>query len=123
MTKHPKKASTYDDLLDAAADVAGNLLAYDSYRGSPRTALAALRKRRPGFSATQYQNALDAGIAAFDSAQAVVKTYLSAIHAPGGTRRELVEACARELARLHPNFPAGTYEWLVSWVYLYFHEM
>jgi hypothetical protein len=123
VTKHPKSLSAYDDLLDAAADVAGNLLAYGSYRGSPRIALAALRRRRPGFSAAQYQNALDAGIAAFDSARAVVKEYLSAIQAPGGTRPELVEACARELAQLRPGFPAGTYEWLVSWVYLYFHEM
>jgi hypothetical protein len=113
----------HHDLLDAAADVAGNLRAYGSYGASPRKALAALKRRRPGFSPREYQTALDAAIALFDAARSVVKEYLSAARAPGGARSDLVEACARTLAQRRPGFPSETYDWLVSWVYLYFHEM
>lgn len=112
-----------DELLDAAADVARNLRAHDSYRGSQRRALAALKKRRPGFRQTEYETALTDAIALFDNAQRVVKEHLSTLAAPGGTRDDLVDACARMLAAHNPGFPLRTYTWLASWVYLYYHEM
>jgi hypothetical protein len=34
-----------------------------------------------------------------------------------------VAACALRLAERQPGFPQATYDWLVSWVYRYFHEM
>jgi hypothetical protein len=113
----------HDELLDAATDVAANLRAYGSYGGSSRKALAALKRRRPGFSPAAYQTALDAGIAVFDAGQSVVDEYLSSRRPSGSARTDLVNACARRLAQRHPGFRAATYEWLVSWIYLYFHEM
>ena len=112
-----------DELLDAAADVARNLRAHDSYRSSQRRALAALKKRRPGFSQPEYETALTDAIALFDNAQGVVKEHLASLVAPGGTRDDLVDECARMLASRNPGFPLRTYSWLVSWVYLYYHEM
>jgi len=123
MSNHRPTNWGHDDLLDAAADVAGNLRAYGSYGASPRKALAALERRRPGFSPLEYQKALDAAIAAFETALSVVNEYLSARRAPGGARSDLVKACALTLAERRPGFPRATYEWLVSWIYLYFHEM
>jgi hypothetical protein len=58
---HPALAG-HDALLDAASEVALNLRAHGSYRGSQRRALSALKGRRPGFHSDQYQHALDSAI-------------------------------------------------------------
>ena len=111
-------------LLDAAATVAANLRAHDSYRGSRRGALAALKRRRPGFDDDRYRRALDAAIELFDTARRLVDEERAAPRpSAAGWGAWPQDVLVGPLAARCPGFPPSTYEWLVSWIDLYFHRM
>jgi hypothetical protein len=119
---HPN-LSAQEALFDAAAEVASNLRAHESYRGSYRRAIAALRRRRPGFTDGLYHNALDAGIAVFDTARRLVDEQYATLRAAETRQGPGTEELADMLQSRCPGFPSSTYVWLVNWIDLYYHRM
>lgn len=115
--------SAHDALLDAAADVALNLRAHQSYRASHRRALAALKGRRPGFSPDQYKSALDAAIVLFDTGRILVDEHCELLGPKGQAQTSEPAPLVRMLAERCPGFPRVTYESLLNWIHIYYHEM
>jgi hypothetical protein len=113
----------HDALMDHAADVARFLVAFEAYRGSRATALRALRARAAGFSADEYETALDQAVAMFQAAIKVMARNQSVPQARYSEEEHGLGPTAEEVARKHPGFPRPTYEWVVSWIHMYYHLM
>jgi hypothetical protein len=110
-------------LLDAAVDVARNLLAFSAYGKSEPKALAALKRRQPGFPRTAYETAMRDAIRVFQTAQRVVdEWYREARQTPRVSGSNMKDICTPRLNQLKPGFPQATYEWLIPWVDMYFHQ-
>jgi hypothetical protein len=111
------------ELLDHAVDVAGNLLAFDSYNGSQTRAVAALRRRVPGFTDEQYKRALAKAIQMFKTARKVVANNMvkpSREYRESGFDSQVLAGIVRAE---EPGFRRSTYAWLVQWIDLYYHQM
>ena len=114
-------AVTNEALLDAASDVAVRLCAFESYRGSQRRALGALRRRQPGFSHSVYEQVLQAAVVLFETARAMVDAEFTRMR-EGAPVEGWVDRVAASLAARCPGFPQSTYLDLLHWIDLYYHR-
>lgn len=112
-----------DALLDAASEVALNLRAHDSYRASRRRALAALKRRQPGFDDGRYRSVLDAAIELFDTARRLVDEHHASARRSAAEWGPWPDVLVEPLAARCPGFPPSTYVSLLNWIDLYYHQM
>jgi hypothetical protein len=112
--------TTNEALLDAAADVALRLRAFDSYRGSQRQAVSALKRRQPGFSQSVYEQVLQAALVLFDTTRAMVDAELRRMR-EGAPIEGWVDRVAHSLEVQCPGFPQSTYLELLNWIDGWYH--
>jgi hypothetical protein len=119
---------TRGKLLDHAADVARHFIGFEAYQGSRARAAAALRRRAPGFAESQYERALQKALAMFRAAVKIMDENAPAVFVVYRTGESDFatydfEPYVSMLRREHPGFPRSTYEWVLAWIFLYFHLM
>jgi hypothetical protein len=118
--KQPKRSR--GDLLDAGLRAAVDYVDHHKY-DTDSQALASLRRRCPGFSRTQYHNALVLAMQLLESVEPVIELFSppydnTASAAQGWPRR--VEA-VRALKRRFPAFRLSTCASAILWVLLWRH--
>ena len=109
-------------LLDVTTDVAWRLKAYDAYGGNQATAIRAIRRQCPGFTAQQYSNALQKALALYEAVEELVQqrqSQLWAAHNAGDD--SWPKHLDSELHARFAGFRRSTFHSLVGMMFYYWH--
>lgn len=110
-------------MLGAAWEVAAYYRAHSAY-GSEARACRALRRRCPGFTARQYQNAFRKGVALYDAAVRLVDRHAAALERQldvAANRSPDFRDLAGKLRQRHPGFRVLTYRYALFWAFTWYH--
>ena len=117
-----KPATSRGQFLQQAWEVAAYFLAHDAYGRNEAAACRALKRRCPGFTKRQYQNAFRKGLALYEAATAAIEPRSG----------ELMKQCKTEevvdfreffpqMRRACPGFSAATYASALWWILFWHH--
>lgn len=115
-------------LLDTATKVARRYFCYGGY-GSRRGALAALRRRAPGFEPAQYEAALDLLVQVYEVAKTAIANNITADGRAKGASdyADFVDidfdAALAQLDTVSPGFAVAQKKQVLSWAILYWYLM
>ena len=114
-----------DKLLDVCCNVVVRFKAHDSYKTEMR-ALAALRRRAPGFDQEQYANAFELLCQVYDCAVDFVPRNKRANPDKTSPFAEFADidyaACLIELDKVQPGIAVRQKEVILTWV-IYWHHL
>jgi hypothetical protein len=111
------------DLLDAAGEVARSYRAHGAY-GSEAKAHRALARRRPGFTARQYENAFRKAVTLYDLAVELVGRHADALLRQtdvAANRFPDFRDLAGEIRSRCPGLRTSTYRGALAWVFFWHH--
>jgi hypothetical protein len=110
------------ELLDVAFATAWRLRAYGSYGASRKNACRAIRKRCPGFTDTQCENALDKALTLYDAVHDLVERNSKAVwdeyHRVGNDVAKMFDTDLRDR---FPGFQLATFHYAVGMTFYYWH--
>lgn len=115
-------------LLDVAATVAWRFCAYRSYAQDTNRAIQAIRRNCPGFSRTQYENALQSGIRLYEHVKRFVDEHAASIYKDAtslrknprydqGIVKELIKGTRAEF----PGFWISSIRMMIGMNFYYWH--
>ena len=107
--------------LSVASDVAWNFCAYDRYGKEPRKAIQALKRRCPGFSDKQYQNAFEKSVALYEAVQVLLRENRDRVWAAHEAEEPYHELFDEELSRRFPGFTRATLGSMVGMSFYWWH--
>lgn len=110
------------ELLDVAADVAWRFKAYRGYGGDESTAIRAIRRKCPGFTARQYENALSKALDLYDAVELLVRERASELwDAHNAGDESWSRQLDADLKSRFKGFRVATFHSLVGMMFYYWH--
>lgn len=109
------------ELLHVAYEVAWRFEAYDSYGRTPATAVRALRRRCPGYTARQYQNAFQRARELYSTVCEFVRERSDDVWERYRAEEEIFALFDSELRARFPGFRKATFHQAVAMTFYYWH--
>lgn len=110
------------ELLDVATDVVWRFKAYRGYGGNESTAVRAIRRKCPGFTARQYENALAKAFDLYTTVERLVRDRASDLwEAHNAGDESWPHQLASDLKLQFKGFRIATFHSLVGMMFYYWH--
>ena len=110
------------ELLDVATDVAWRFVAYRGYGGDESTAIRAIRRKCPGFTSRQYENALAKALGLYAAVERLVRERASELwDAHNAGDESWPRQFDADLKTQFRSFRVATFHSLVGMMFYYWH--